>query len=88
MIEPLRAVPQTWTRATIAPADWTVPLPETAKRELLAVRDELRRAPVPTFLLDPKDFQIGQALVKRLQQRRRGFRMKNGTRMRVKGYRR
>ena len=59
MTEPsVRAVPQNWTRATIAPADWTVPLPETAVRELLAVRDELRRAPVPTFLLDPNDFAL------------------------------
>ncbi len=51
-------VPRAWTRATIAPADWTVPLPEAAGRELLAVRDELRRAPVPTFLLDPRDFAL------------------------------
>jgi alpha-ketoglutarate-dependent taurine dioxygenase len=51
-------VPQAWTRETIAPADWTVTLPEAARRELLAVRDELRRAPVPTFLLDPQDFAL------------------------------
>ncbi|MBS0522766.1 MAG: TauD/TfdA family dioxygenase [Proteobacteria bacterium] len=51
-------VPQAWTRSTIAPADWTVRLPEAAVRELLAVRDELRRAPVPTFLLDPNDFTL------------------------------
>ena len=47
-----------WTRDTIAPADWTVTLPEAAVAELLAVRDEIRRAPVPTFLLDPKDFSL------------------------------
>ena len=47
-----------WTRDTIAPADWTVTLPDTAVAELLAVRDEIRRAPVPTFLLDPKDFAL------------------------------
>jgi alpha-ketoglutarate-dependent taurine dioxygenase len=47
-----------WTRDTIAPADWTVTLPGTAATELLAVRDEIRRAPVPTFLLDPKDFVL------------------------------
>jgi hypothetical protein len=52
------AVPQAWTRATLAPADWIVPLPDAAKGELLAVRDELRRAPVPTFLLDPADFAL------------------------------
>jgi alpha-ketoglutarate-dependent taurine dioxygenase len=54
----VRAVPQAWTRATIAPADWMVPLPGAARRELLAVRDEIRRAPVPTFLLDPRDFAL------------------------------
>lgn len=53
-----RVVPQAWTRDTIAPADWTVTLTEAATRELLAVRDEIRRAPVPTFLLDPKDFAL------------------------------
>jgi alpha-ketoglutarate-dependent taurine dioxygenase len=47
-----------WTRDTIAPADWTVTLPDTARAELLAVRDEIRRAPLPTFLLDPKDFAL------------------------------
>src|SRR4051812_15663480 len=52
------AVPQTWTRDTIAPADWTVPLTDAAVGELIAVRDELRRAPVPVFLLDPKDFAL------------------------------
>lgn len=53
-----RAFPRAWTRATIEPVDWTVPLPDAAVRELLAVRDELRRAPVPTFLLDPRDFAL------------------------------
>ena len=53
-----RALPRAWTRATIVPADWTVPLPDAAVHELLAVRDELRRAPVPTFLLDPRDFAL------------------------------
>src|SRR6188472_868779 len=47
-----------WTRDTIAPDDWTVMLPEAAVAELLAVRDEIRRAPVPTFLLDPKEFAL------------------------------
>lgn len=53
-----RTLPRSWTRATIVPADWTVPLPDAAVIELLAVRDELRRAPVPTFLLDPRDFAL------------------------------
>lgn len=49
---------QAWTRDTIAPNDWTVALSTTALAELRAVRDEVRRAPVPTFLLDPKDFKL------------------------------
>jgi len=47
-----------WTRDTIAPGDWTVRLPAAAVAELLAVRDEIRRAPVPLFLLDPEDFRL------------------------------
>jgi alpha-ketoglutarate-dependent taurine dioxygenase len=42
---------QAWTRDTIAPADWTVKLPPEALVEI-------RRAPVPTFLLDPRDFAL------------------------------
>jgi alpha-ketoglutarate-dependent taurine dioxygenase len=49
---------QAWTRDTIAPGDWTVALPPAALAELRAVRDEIRRAPVPTFLLDPRDFEL------------------------------
>jgi alpha-ketoglutarate-dependent taurine dioxygenase len=49
---------QVWTRDTIAPGDWTVHLPAAAITELLAVRDEIRRAPVPLFLLDAKDFRL------------------------------
>ena len=54
----MQAVPQAWTRATIGPADWTVTLDDRAIGELLIVRDELRRAPVPTFLLDPRDYAL------------------------------
>jgi hypothetical protein len=49
------AAAQAWTRDTIRPADWTVPLPPAALAELRAVLAELRRAPLPTFLLDPAD---------------------------------
>jgi alpha-ketoglutarate-dependent taurine dioxygenase len=49
---------QAWTRDTIAPNEWTVPLPAAALAEVRAVRDEIRRAPVPTFLLDPQDFRL------------------------------
>ena len=47
-----------WTRDTIAPAHWTVALPSAALAEVRTVRDEIRRAPVPTFLLDPSDFKL------------------------------
>jgi alpha-ketoglutarate-dependent taurine dioxygenase len=63
-------LPRPWTRATIAPADWTVPLPEAAVHELLAVRDELRRAPVPTLLLDPADFALDACRVTMAEVRR------------------
>ena len=49
---------QAWTRDTIAPNDWTVALSAAALAELRAVRDEIRRAPVPMFLLDPRDFRL------------------------------
>jgi alpha-ketoglutarate-dependent taurine dioxygenase len=49
---------QAWTRESLRPSDWTVKLPEAALAELRVVRDELRRAPLPTFLLDPKDFEL------------------------------
>ena len=52
------ATPRAWTRNTIASNDWTVHLPAAAIAELLAVRDEIRRAPVPLFLLDAKDFRL------------------------------
>jgi alpha-ketoglutarate-dependent taurine dioxygenase len=52
------SVAQAWTRNTIRPADWTVPLPSVALDELRAVLTELRRAPLPTFLLDPADFAL------------------------------
>lgn len=52
------AATQAWTRDTIEPADWTVPLPAAALAELRTVLAELRRAPLPTFLLDPADFAL------------------------------
>ena len=52
------AATQAWTLDTIEPADWTVPLPPAAIAELRAMLSELRRAPLPTFLLDPADFAL------------------------------
>lgn len=52
------AATQAWTRDTIQPADWTVPLQAEALAELRAVLSQLRRAPLPTLLLDPADFAL------------------------------
>jgi hypothetical protein len=49
---------QAWTRDTLSPNDWTVSLPPTALAELRAVVAEIRRAPVPIYLLDPRDFAL------------------------------
>ncbi|HEX9463391.1 MAG TPA: TauD/TfdA family dioxygenase [Alphaproteobacteria bacterium] len=50
--------PRAWTRDTIAPADWTVTLTPAAMDELRAVLRELRRSPVPVFVLDPRDYAL------------------------------
>jgi alpha-ketoglutarate-dependent taurine dioxygenase len=47
-----------WTRADLAPADWTVALTPDALAELRAVLAELRRSPLPVFVLDPKDYRL------------------------------
>lgn len=49
---------QAWTRDTLKPADWTVRLPPPALDELRAAAAEIRRSPVPLFLLDPRDFAL------------------------------
>jgi alpha-ketoglutarate-dependent taurine dioxygenase len=49
---------QAWTRETLTPSEWSVPLSPAAQDELRAVRDELRRSPVPTELLDPRDYAL------------------------------
>src|SRR3954451_2875151 len=50
--------PQAWTRASISPGDWTVELTPAALAELRAVLRELRRSPLPVFLLDPRDYDL------------------------------
>lgn len=47
-----------WTRDTLKPADWTVELSSPARDELREVVRELRRSPVPLFVLDPRDFTL------------------------------
>ncbi len=59
-----------WTRATLQPSDWIVKLPEPALVELRAVLADYRRAPVPTFLLDPADHALDacRATMERLRE--------------------
>jgi alpha-ketoglutarate-dependent taurine dioxygenase len=49
---------QTWTRATLAPRDWLVPVPEACVAELDAALKELRRSPRPLERLSPADFAL------------------------------
>jgi alpha-ketoglutarate-dependent taurine dioxygenase len=58
MLSASETASRAWTRATLKPSDWTVVLPDEAKAELRAVVAEMRRAPVPLFLLDPKDYAL------------------------------
>ncbi len=58
MLSASETKPNTWTRSTLRPSDWTVTLPDAARNELRAVVAEIRRAPVPLFLLDPRDFAL------------------------------
>ena len=46
------------SRATIAAPDWTVPVTPECLAELRAVLRELRRAPLPLFLLRPEEFEL------------------------------
>ncbi len=49
-----------WTRDTLSPLDWLVPLPTGAVDELEAVVQSLRREPLPTLLLSPDQFALTQ----------------------------
>jgi alpha-ketoglutarate-dependent taurine dioxygenase len=49
---------QAWTRGTISPEDWTVRLAPEALAELRIVLAELRRSPLPLFLLSPADYEL------------------------------
>jgi Taurine catabolism dioxygenase TauD, TfdA family len=50
--------PKAWTRDSIAPADWTVPLPPAALAEIAAMAEALRRDPLPTLVLTPALFRL------------------------------
>ena len=49
---------QTWTRATLTPRDWTVPVPEPCIAELDAALARLRTTPRALESLSPADFDL------------------------------
>jgi alpha-ketoglutarate-dependent taurine dioxygenase len=61
--------PAAWTRDTLKPADWTVSLPDACRAELEDVLRELRRSPLPLFMLRPEEFDLGacRALMRRIK---------------------
>lgn len=50
--------PLAWTRADICEADWKLPLPAEVRGEIEQVVEELRRQPLPTYLLAPEYFAL------------------------------
>jgi hypothetical protein len=57
LTEPVLGKPA-WTRANIAAADWMVPLTSECLAELRSALQELRRAPLPLFMLRPEEFAL------------------------------
>jgi len=47
-----------WTRDTVAPPDWTVPLGAAAVDEVLALVDQMARQPLPVLLLASDQFGL------------------------------
>ncbi len=47
-----------WTRQSLAPADWMVPVSDSVAKELHGVVAQLRRQNLPILMLDPADFEI------------------------------
>ena len=47
-----------WTRDTVRPADWTVPLPSAAVAEVLAMVETMARQPLPVLMLSPDQFAL------------------------------
>jgi len=50
--------PRAWTRETLRAEDWRFALPEACLAELDAVVEGLRRQPLPTLVLKPRDFAL------------------------------
>jgi hypothetical protein len=55
---PAKTSDRAWTRDTLSPSDWVVPLPADAVAEIEAVVQGLRREPLPTVLLSPDQFAL------------------------------
>src|SRR3954471_16785361 len=50
--------PAAWTRDSLRPGEWLVPLPADCRAELEAVVAELRRSPLPLFMLRPEEYAL------------------------------
>ena len=55
--EPI-AGPRAWTRRTIRESDWRIAVPSSCLAEIERLAGVLERDPVPTFLLDPSDYEL------------------------------
>lgn len=55
--EPFRNA-RAWTRETLRPADWVVPVSSAVAKELHGVVAQLRRQNLPILMLDPADFDM------------------------------
>ena len=50
--------PSTWVRADLRVEDWRVKLDACCRDEILGAIDELRAYPLPTIVLDPRDYAL------------------------------
>ena len=50
--------PRAWTRRTIRESDWRLAVPPRCLDELERLARRLERDPVPTWLLDPSDYEL------------------------------
>lgn len=50
--------PLAWTRESLSPEDWKLPLPAAAQAELSVVVEALRRESLPIYLLSPEHFEL------------------------------
>jgi alpha-ketoglutarate-dependent taurine dioxygenase len=57
-VSPAKTSERAWTRDTLSPSDWVVPLPADAVAEIEAVVQRLRSEPLPTLLLSPGQFAL------------------------------